>query len=89
MMVLLFGVPIKVAIATSSLMVTLTSMVGCIGQGFAGHFDPLLSIPLALAAVVGAQIGARFTIRADRQMLKRLFAVVLLVAAVWMFGRVL
>ena len=55
MMVLLFGVPIKVAIATSSLMVTITSTVGCIGHGYAGDFDPTLSIALAIAAAAGAQ----------------------------------
>ncbi len=89
MMMLLFGVPIKVAIATSSLMVSVTSLVGCMGHGFAGDFDMRLSICLALAAVIGAQIGARFTLKADRGMLKRMFAVVLMVAAVWMIGRVI
>ena len=88
-MVLLFGMPIKVAIATSSLMVAITSLVGCIGHGFVGHFDARLAIVLAVAAVAGAQIGARLTIKADRLMLKRLFAVVLLVVAVWMIARVL
>jgi S1-C subfamily serine protease len=89
LMVLLFGVPIKVAIATSSLMVAVTSMVGCVGHGFAGHFDARLAFVLAVAAVAGAQIGSRLTIRADRFLLKRIFAVVLLVVAVWMIGRVL
>jgi S1-C subfamily serine protease/uncharacterized membrane protein YfcA len=89
MLVLLFGVPIKVAIATSSLMVGVTSLVGCIGHGIEGHFDPRLAIALALAAIIGAQIGARLTIRADRLMLKRIFTVVLLGVSLWMVGRVL
>jgi len=87
MMVLLFGVPIKVAIATSSLMVAITSSVGCMGHVFEGHFDSVLAIALALAAVAGAQIGSRLTVRADKSLLKRLFAVVLLIVAVWMIGR--
>jgi S1-C subfamily serine protease/uncharacterized membrane protein YfcA len=89
MMVLLFGVPIKVAIATSSLMVAVTSSTGCIAHGFLGHFDPLLAIVLAVATVTGAQIGARLTIRADQHMLKRMFSVMLLAVAVWMIGRLM
>ena len=87
MMVLLFGVPIKVAIATSSLMVTITSLWGCIGHGIEGDFEPQLSIALAIAAVIGAQIGARFTLRAEKDVLKHIFATVLLVVAVWMIGQ--
>jgi S1-C subfamily serine protease/uncharacterized membrane protein YfcA len=89
MLVLLFAVPIKVAIATSSVMVALTSLVGCIGHGMAGHFDPRLAVVLAVAAVIGAQIGSRLTLRADRFQLKRIFAIVLLLVAVWMFIRVI
>jgi S1-C subfamily serine protease/uncharacterized membrane protein YfcA len=89
MMVILFGVPIKVAIATSSLMVSFTSMVGVIGHGFAGDFDPQLSIALAVAAIIGAQIGSRLTVKTDRLILKRIIAVVLLVMAVWMTGKAL
>lgn len=89
MMVLLFGVPMKVAIATSSLMVVVTSTLGCIGHGVVGHFDTRLGIVLAIAAVTGAQIGARIALKADRFMLKRIFAVVLALTALWMIGRVL
>ncbi|MBW2277157.1 MAG: TSUP family transporter [Deltaproteobacteria bacterium] len=84
MLVLLFGMPIKVAIGTSSLMVAVTSLVGCIGHGIEGHFDARLAIVLALMGVVGAQIGARLTVGADTVMLKRIFSVVLLGVALWM-----
>jgi len=89
MLVLLFGVPLKIAIATSSLMVAITSSMGCVGHGFAGHFDPLLSIVLATLAVIGGYIGASFTIKADRAMLKRLFSAVLLMLSIWMIYRVI
>jgi S1-C subfamily serine protease/uncharacterized membrane protein YfcA len=89
MLVILFGVPIKVAIATSSLMVAITSLVGCIGHGLVGHFDARIAIILAITAILGGQIGARLTLGADRQLLKRLFGVVLLAVALWMIGRVL
>ncbi len=88
MLVILFGVPIKVAIATSSLMVAITSLVGCVGHGMVGHFDFRIAIALSLMAVAGAQIGARFAIKADKETLKRLMAFVLLVMAIWMIGRV-
>jgi len=89
MLVLLFGVPIKVAIGTSSLMVAVTSLVGCVGHGIEGHFDARLAIVLALMGVIGAQIGARLTVGADAVILKRIFSVVLLGVALWMIGRVL
>ncbi len=89
MLVLLFGVPIKVAIGTSSLMVAGTSMLGCIGHGIEGHFDPRLALALAIAGVIGAQVGSRLTLHADHFMLKRIFSVVLVGVALWMIGRVL
>lgn len=89
MLVIFLGLPIKVAIATSSLMVTFTSTVGCLGHSLVGHFKPDLAISLAVMAILGAQIGARFTIRADRNLLKQLFALLLLVVGIWMIARVI
>lgn len=89
MLVLLFGVPIRIAIATSSMMVVVTSLMGFVGHGFAGHFDAALALPLACAAIFGAQIGARLAVTTDRALLKQLFAIVLVVTAIWMVGRVL
>jgi uncharacterized membrane protein YfcA len=89
MMVVLFGMPIKVAIATSSLMVTITSVAGCIGHAVSGDFDLGLSLSLAAAGMIGAHIGARLTLRTEKTLLKQLFAIVLFVVAIWMLVRVL
>ncbi|NVM56522.1 MAG: TSUP family transporter, partial [Desulfobacterales bacterium] len=88
MMVVLFGVPIKVAVATSSLMVTLTGFSGFLGHSVLGHFDPRLALCLSAITVVGAQIGSRMSIRAESNLLRFVFAFVLSLVGLWMILRV-
>ena len=87
-MVVLFGVPMKVAVATSSLMVPITGFAGSLGHSFAGHFDPRLAISLSVVTVIGAQIGSRLSILVDSNLLRFIFAFVLSVVGLWMIIRV-
>lgn len=89
MLVLLFGVPLKVAIATSSLMVAITSFVGCLGHTIAGHFDFPLSISLAIIAILGASVGAKLAVKSEAHILKQLFSMVTFLIAIWMILRVI
>ena len=58
-LVLLGGVPMKVAVGTSSLMVGVTALTGLFGHALVGHFDSRLSLILGVAVFLGAQVGAR------------------------------
>ncbi len=81
-MVLFCGVPMDIAIATSTVMVAITALFGLAGHIIAGHFDLSMVAPLALAAFVGGQIGSRLSVKTDKLRLKRIFGVVLIVIAV-------
>ena len=89
MMVVLFGVPMKVAVATSSLMVPITGFSGFLGHSVLGHFDPRLALSLSVVTVIGAQIGARISVSTESNLLRFVFAFVLSLVALWMILMVL
>lgn len=83
-MVLLLNVPMKVAVATSSLMVPLTGFAGFLGHSVLGHFEPKLALSLAVVTIIGAQIGSRMSIRTQSSLLRFIFAFVLSLVGLWM-----
>ncbi|MBF0202814.1 MAG: TSUP family transporter [Desulfamplus sp.] len=87
-MVLMLNIPMKIAIATASLMVPLTALSGFLGHSLAGNFDIRLAITLSAITVVGAQIGSRLARGSDSNLLRFIFAFVLSVVGVWMILRV-
>ena len=84
MMVVLFNIPMKIAVATSSLMVPITGFAGFLGHSMAGHFDWRLALPLSVITIIGAQIGSRLSIGTDSNLLRFLFALVLSVVGLAM-----
>ena len=81
-MVLLGGVPVDIAVATSEFMVSITATTGLLGHLLSSRLDLAFALPLAVAASVGGQVGARLTSRVSQGGLKRLLAGALLLAAV-------
>jgi len=84
LMVLLCGVPMHVAVGTSSAMVAVTAFMGMLGHGAAGHFDCRWAIPLACMAAVGSFIGGKLALRTKPKALKTVFALTTLAAAAFM-----
>ena len=84
LMVLLCGVPMRIAVGTSSAMVAVTALMGFIGHTATGHFDPTLAIPLGIAAVAGGITGSKFAIETKPDNLKKIFAFTTMAAAVFM-----
>ena len=83
-LVLIAGIDIRQATATSLLVVALVSLSGAAGA-FAGgvRVDPLLVAAFAGAGVIGLELGSRFGRRLPERMVQRGFSVALvLVAAV-------
>ena len=87
MMVLLFGIPMGIAIGSSALMIGLTASAGFAGHLVNGHWDWKHSLVLAAAVFVGGQIGSRISIRLNQQKLKPVFGCFLLCLALFMFLR--
>jgi len=86
LMVLLCGVPMRVAVATSSAMVAATALMGFIGHTTGGDFQPNWAVPIACAGAAGGLIGAKFALKAKSRNLKQLFAWTTLAAAVFMMA---
>jgi uncharacterized membrane protein YfcA len=84
LMVLLCGVPMRIAVGTSSAMVAATALMGFVGHTASGHFDTHWAIPVAFAAVCGGLAGGKFAIKTNPEKLRKIFAYTTLVAAIFM-----
>ena len=73
MMVLLFGIPIEIAVASSAFMIGLTALGGFAGHVASGHWDWKLSLILGVAVFLGGQLGARKSVTLDRKRIKPIF----------------
>jgi hypothetical protein len=85
LMVLACGVPMRIAVGTSSAMVAVTALMGFLGHAAGGDFDPSWTIPLIATAVVGGFIGGKLSLKTRPARLKKVFAYSTLAAAVFMF----
>ncbi len=88
-LVLLGGVPMGMAVGTSSLMVGATAFTGVLGHLMQGHLDLRLAMPLAAGVLVGSQIGPRIGVKTDRLRLKKYFALLMFAISVWMLYEVI
>jgi len=84
LLVLLCGVPMEIAVATSSFMVALTGLGGFLGHSLSETINWKLAILLSIGAFAGAQIGSRVSVRMDKRVLKKLFGVLLVLISGWM-----
>ena len=84
LMVLLCGVPMEIAVATSSFMVALTGLGGFLGHSLSETINWKLAVLLSLAAFAGAQIGSRISVKMNKRLLKTLFGVLLILVSAWM-----
>jgi uncharacterized protein len=84
---LVMGVPLRVATATSNLMIGVTASAGAIVYLLRDGIDPLVAGPTAVGVFIGASIGSRTAHRVDVRYLRLLFVVVLLYTAFQMAQR--
>ncbi len=73
------GVPLKVATATSNMMIGITATSSAVIYLLAGEIDPYLAGPVALGVFLGASVGSRAAGRVDVAVLRWLFVIVVLV----------
>jgi uncharacterized membrane protein YfcA len=86
---LLMDVPVRVATATSNLMIGVTAVASAIIYLLRGGIDPYMAGPTALGVFVGATAGARVAHRVDSRLLRGLFVAVLALIALQMARRAL
>ena len=86
---LAMGVPLRVATATSNLMIGVTATASAIIYLLRGGIDPFVAGPTAIGVFLGATLGSRTAHRVDVRVLRLLFVVVLLYTAFQMVRRAL
>ena len=83
-MVLLCGVPIDIAIGTSSGMVFLTAFFGLIGHlTTAGKFDFLTVVFVGLVCLAGGLLGAKTSLKVGRKKLRVYYGCLMFILAIW------
>ncbi len=80
-MILVLGLPTKVAVGTSSLMIFFTSLAGVIGHAQVGQINYSYGIALGLGAIIGAQIGSRLAIKMRGRTIRVILAIILMLVA--------
>ncbi|OGF66853.1 MAG: hypothetical protein A2Y62_21850 [Candidatus Fischerbacteria bacterium RBG_13_37_8] len=83
-MCLLMGVPVKVAVATSSFMILLTGATGAWIFFIRGDVYLELAVLLSVGILAGSLLGSYIGIRMKSKWQSRLFAIVLIAAAIRM-----
>jgi uncharacterized membrane protein YfcA len=78
------GVPLRVATATSNLMIGITAAAGAVIYMIRGEVDPYVVGPVAIGVFVGASLGSRAAHRIELRVLNLLFVAVLLWTALQM-----
>ncbi len=86
---LVMGVPLRVATATSNLMIGVTATAGAVVYLTRGGIDPFVAGPTAIGVFLGASLGSRAAHRIDVRTLRLLFVLVLGYTALQMGRRVL
>ena len=89
LMNLAMGVPMRVATATSNLMIGITAAASAVIYALHGQIDPYVAGPTAIGVFVGATAGSRVAHRIPLRYLRVLFVVVLVYTAIQMLLRAL
>lgn len=82
-MILLGDIPLKITIASSSLMVGITALLGFWGHYICGHFTRGFSWWFMVAGFSGAFLGSFFSVKISYIYLKKALEVVLILIALW------
>jgi hypothetical protein len=86
---LVMGVPLRVATATSNLMIGVTASASAVIYLLRGGIDPYVAGPTAIGVFLGASLGSRIAHRIRIGILRWLFVLVLAYTALQMLLRVL
>ncbi|MDA8237587.1 MAG: sulfite exporter TauE/SafE family protein [Chloroflexi bacterium] len=89
LMHLVMGVPLKVATATSNLMIGVTAAASAVVYLLRGGIDPYVAGPTAVGVFVGAMAGSRLAARIEVRVLRLLFVGVIALTAAQMTLRAL
>jgi uncharacterized membrane protein YfcA len=75
------GVPVKYAVGTSSMMVTLTALAAFLAHFYMGNINYLALLLMAPALYMGAHLGPRLGERVTGKQIRHYFSIILLLTA--------
>ncbi len=84
LLIILGGMPLRIAFATNSVMVLFSSTMGFLGRGLSSGVNWKFAVTMAAFASSGALIGSMLSTKVKLQHLKKIFVWILIIAAVWM-----
>lgn len=74
LMVVACGIPMQLAVGTSSSLIAAIALMGFAGHAVHGDFNPAWALPLAVVTIVGGILGGKLAMKARPKHLKQLFA---------------
>lgn len=81
-MVLFCGVPMDIAIATSTVMVAVTALSGVIGHALHGQVEWHTALVLSVMAILGGTLGSHISLKSNKAVLQKFFGIVLWIIAI-------
>lgn len=88
LLIILGGMPLRIAFATNSIMVLFSSAFGFIGHGIKTGIDWKFTLIMAVFIAAGALTGSILSSRVKVENLKKIFVWILIIAAVWMIAKI-
>ncbi|MGQ4892225.1 MAG: sulfite exporter TauE/SafE family protein [Candidatus Njordarchaeia archaeon] len=88
-LILVIGVPTKVAVATSVFMILITTTAAFLSHMVYGKINYIAGIFAAMGAIVGAQLGGRSSLKAHPRYLRFILAILLGIAAIRMLMNII
>jgi len=88
LLIILGGMPLRIAFATNSIMVLFSSAFGFMGHGLKTGIDWRFTLIMAIFITAGALTGSLLSSRVKVENLKKIFVWILIIAAVWMIAKI-
>jgi hypothetical protein len=86
-MVLILGLPTKIAIGTSEFMISITSVSASYVHFREGIMNPYLAASVVIGGFIGAQFGSTLSVKIRARVLRRVFGVIMIFFAILMILR--
>ena len=84
-LLIFLGREAKLAVGTSFVFILVVAISSIISHYRLGNMDIKTGLTLGLGGIIGAQIGPQILQHVSEQNFKRIFAVLLVITAVWIF----
>ncbi len=84
-LLIFLGRETKLAVGTSFVFILVVAISSIISHYRLGNMDIKTGLTLGLGGIIGAQIGPQILQHVSEQNFKRIFAVLLVITAVWIF----